>query len=238
MLIYETFEHLLCQNMCWILALKKVLPTVDTDPCNGEICLCLKGSWHSYGKWVLTEPQKSRKMSQRIYTVCENKVFQDRILEVGFLLSMGARGETEEEPSQLTKFMSEKRGLSPGGQRTRESPVPPPCIGKTFSNIGEMECLIRGELGGAVEQPFGRKISYFWAIFSFTSSVNSAEVEFSFTIIWGKPEQALLCILGLLLKLDPYSIFALFQLQKVVVTSCHIHGIKNVFGGSHSYIMS
>lgn len=82
--------------------------------------------------------------------------------------------------------LSEKRGLSPGGQRTRESPVPPPCIGKTFSNVGEIECLIRGELGGAVEQPFGRKISHFWAIFSFTSSVNSAEVEFSFTIIWRK----------------------------------------------------
>ena len=80
-----------------------------------------------------------------------------------------------------------RRGaLFPGGQRTRESPVPPPCVGRTFSSVGEMECVIRGEFGGAVEQPFGRKISHFWAVFPFTSSVNSAEVEFSFTIIWRK----------------------------------------------------
>lgn len=97
--------------MCWILALKKALLTVDADLCNGETCLCLKGSDTVMGN---TEPQKSWKMSQRIDTVCENKVFQDRVLGGGFLLGVGARGEAA-EPSQLAELRSEKRGLVPGG---------------------------------------------------------------------------------------------------------------------------
>lgn len=68
----------------------------------------------------------------------------------------------------------------------RRLPTPGPLgLGKGSFGVGETKCVAGRGLGGAEGQLFGRRDTYFLALF-FPSppEVNSAELVFSFTVMW------------------------------------------------------